>query len=186
MLRRLLSLRDSGASDEDLWRLLVPEFPRPMRRNRVWEAFDRERRRTSGRPYGLVAQRPQNWTAAAGSPETGGVRFKSPWERRLAAALDRVGVKWAYEPDYFTYSDGASTWRRYWPDFRLDDFTNVYVEVKGPSGADAGDSWKMQRVLANYPQITLLLWDATTIEYIEDVADSSYVIGLLRTTKLAA
>lgn len=131
-----------------------------------------------------LRQQPE-YTAAAGEPFTG-IKFRSPWERRLAAALDRVGVKWSYEPDWFTYPDGTGRWRRYTPDFRLDDLHNTYVEVKGPSGADAGDSWKMQRVIRNYPALTLLLWDAGTIEYIEDLADATQVLGLLTTTRLAA
>lgn len=134
---------------------------------------------------GAVGQaRQSEWTAAAGLPD--GAFFRSPWERRLAAALDRIGIKWAYEPDYFNYHDGGHIVRRYTPDFRLDDFRNTYVEVKGPKGSDAGDDWKMRRVLTVYPKLVLLLWDAALVEYIEDVPDASYIVGLLERTRMAA
>ena len=112
--------------------------------------------------------------------------FRSTWEERLAKSLDRLAIKWTYEPEWFGWYDRHGRQHRYTPDFCLDDLSNVYVEVKGHDGADQQDSWKMSRVLKNYPDLTLLLWDAGTIEYIEDLTDPSMVLALLRTTKLAA
>ena len=119
--------------------------------------------------------------AAAGKPDTD--RFRSQWERRLAAALDRLGIRWDYESDWFYYRDWTGRQRRYIPDFRLVDFANTFVEVKGPSGADAGDQAKMATVQRTYPKLTLLLWDAETIQYIEDLQERADLIGLLRTTR---
>lgn len=111
-------------------------------------------------------------------------KFRSQWERRLASALDRLGIRWDYESDWFYYRDWRGQQRRYIPDFQLVDFTNTFVEVKGPSGPDEADRIKMQRVLITYPKLTLVLWDASLVEYIEDLQEKSAVIGLLQTTDL--
>lgn len=124
--------------------------------------------------------------AAAGRPEIYGPAFRSQWERRLSLALTRLGIRWDYEPDQFHYRDWNNRGRRYTPDFRLIDFKDTYVEVKGPAGADAADQDKMAKVVRAYPNMTLLLWDADRVEYIEDVDDPMVVVGLLRTTRLNA
>lgn len=124
--------------------------------------------------------------AAAGRPEIYGPNFRSSWERRLSVALTRLGIRWEYESDQFYYRDWRGAQRRYTPDFRLLDFTDTFVEVKGPAGPDAADTDKMSKVVTAYPNLTLLLWDADRVEYIEEVTDPLVVVGLLRTTRLAA
>lgn len=124
--------------------------------------------------------------APAGAPEIGGPRFRSRHERRLAAALDRLGIRWDFEPDFFYYRDWNGRQHRYTPDFLLLDFSRTYVEVKGLSGADAGDQMKMASMLAAYPSLTLLLWDSDVIDYIEEMTDRSEIIPLLRTTSVRA
>lgn len=54
-----------------------------------------------------------------------GVRFRSSWEVRVAAALDELGMRWEYEPTRFDFGD-----QTYRPDFYLPD-EGVYWEVKG-------------------------------------------------------
>lgn len=127
------------------------------------------------------------YVAAAGTPGFLGIDyFRSDWEARLSKALTRLGINWTYEPEWFGWRDNRGTQHRYTPDFRLDDLALTFIEVKGINGPDEQDSWKMARVLANYPNMTLLLWDASVVEFIEDMAQPSQVLGLLRTTKLAA
>lgn len=121
--------------------------------------------------------------ASAGTPRSD--PFRSEYERRAAAALTRLGIRWAYEPDTLTWRDARNTLHVYTPDFALLDLHDTYVEIKGPAGADAVDTLKMQRVLAWHPSVTLLLWDAAIVDYLEDVTDASALLGLLRTTKAA-
>jgi hypothetical protein len=141
---------------------------------------------TYRRDYGDRDRRPYRTGWIDNAPAQPERKMRSVWERRLGAALNRLGVRWSYEPDYFTYSDGTTRVRRYTPDFRLDDFANTYVEVKGPSGVNPADDWKMRRVLKRYPGMTLLLWDAMAVEYVEDAPNAAALVSLLTTTKLAA
>lgn len=120
--------------------------------------------------------------AAAGSPRV----YRSQWERRTAEALTRLGVRWDYESDVFDWRSPRNTSHRYTPDFRLLDFSDTYVEVKGPGGADAPDTIKMRCVREQHPYMTLLLWDPFAIEYLEDATDPQAVLDLLRGTALAA
>lgn len=112
-------------------------------------------------------------------------RFKSSWERRLAAALTRLKVRWTYEPDRLPYIDHRGHGHSYTPDFRLDDLHRTYVEVKGIHGADNADNLKMWHVLRQNA-VTLLLWDAAIIEMVEDMQRAEEVEGLLSSTRLAA
>lgn len=112
-------------------------------------------------------------------------RFKSSWERRLSVALTRLRVRWSYEADRFSYVDNRGNQHTYTPDFRLTDLHQTFVEVKGIRGADNADNVKMWLVLRQNA-ITLLLWDASTIEMIEDMRSASEVEGLLHATRLAA
>ena len=54
-----------------------------------------------------------------------GYRFRSRLEARWAVFFDALGVKYEYEPEGYTLSDGQS----YLPDFYLRSL-NIYVEVK--------------------------------------------------------
>lgn len=112
-------------------------------------------------------------------------RFKSNWERRLAASLTRLRVSWSYESDRFPYVDNRGQRRTYTPDFKLRDLHQTFVEVKGIHGADNADNLKMWLVLRQNP-ITLLLWDASVIEMVEDMKTAAEVEGMLRSTRLVA
>lgn len=134
---------------------------------------------------GLHQSRPSR--APAGTPGfLGSDYFRSQWEQRTARALDRLGIPWTYEAEAFAYQDTSGRYHRYTPDFRIDNLTNTFIEVKGWTGADAFDDLKMRRVLKRYPKLTLMVWDADTIEYVEDCTDPIVVVTLLRTTQLAA
>ena len=144
-------------------------------------------RRRYRRRYGEMADAPRLSThpielAAAGKPD-GPRRFRSVYERRTAEALTRLGVRWEFEPEHLAYRDWKGRHRWYIPDFALVDFHRTFVEVKGPSGANAGDEAKMRAVLAAHPYLTLLLWDAALVDYVEDIDDPAFLIGLLRTTR---
>ena len=112
-------------------------------------------------------------------------RYRSPWERRLAAAFDRLGIAYRYESASFDYQDAKGRDHRYTPDFTLTDLHMTFVEVKGPAGASSPDRVKMWHVLRRH-SITLLLWDASAIEMIEDMQHASEVMGLLSRTRLVA
>ena len=62
--------------------------------------------------------------------EYAGCRFRSRLEARWAVFFDTLGVRWEYEPEGFTLSDGAN----YLPDFLLTD-CGTWVEVKGSEAA---------------------------------------------------
>lgn len=57
-----------------------------------------------------------------------GIEMRSLAEARVAGKLDRLGVKWQYEPRVFV----LGKWRvTYLPDFYLPEL-KVWIEVKGP------------------------------------------------------
>lgn len=127
------------------------------------------------------------YTATPGTPNlTGEERYRSSWERSVAASLTRLGIAFSYECESFAYPGRDHRIHRYTPDFRLDDFKDTFVEVKGRAGPDAADTIKMQRVLRRYPRLTLLLWDADVVEFIEDISEPMFVVQLITTTRLAA
>lgn len=112
-------------------------------------------------------------------------RYRSDYERRLAAALTRLGIRFLYESATFDYRDARGGWHNYTPDFTLVDLHATFVEVKGIRGAASDARVKMWHVLRKH-SITLLLWDAPIIEMVEDMQSASEVVGLLDSTRLAA
>lgn len=134
---------------------------------------------------GYRQSRPQLATPGQPVPE-GEPVYRSKWELSVARSLTRLGIAFSYECESFTYPGRDHRTHRYTPDFRLDDFTDTFVEVKGPNGPDSVDELKMQRVLKRHPRLTLLLWDADVVEFIEDIAEPMFVVQLITTTRLAA
>lgn len=73
--------------------------------------------------------------------EYNGYMFRSRLEARWAVFFDSMGIKYEYEPEGFTLSDGTN----YLPDFRIyvrhrsyeNEYEPVYVEVKGELTKDA-------------------------------------------------
>ena len=57
--------------------------------------------------------------------EYSGIKMRSSWEQQVAEYLDKVGIKWEYEPGPFELGDMTYT-----PDFYLPDYV-MYIEVKG-------------------------------------------------------
>lgn len=55
------------------------------------------------------------------------VGMRSMGEVRCAAALDRMGIQWEYEPEKWTYQYKP---QKYTPDFKCVDH-NIYIEYKG-------------------------------------------------------
>lgn len=77
--------------------------------------------------------------------------FRSGWERRVAQALDTLGVKWQYEPTRFDLGD-----RCYTPDFFLPD-DGCYWEVKGWYGPQS--QMKVESFRRQFPDIPLVLFN---------------------------
>lgn len=99
-----------------------------------------------------------------------GYRFRSRTEARWAIFFDTIGIKWEYEPEGYTLSDG----QRYLPDFWLPKFccqeSGVYAEVKPENGSSAkakqlaADSGKQVLLLTGQPDFkpyTILHPDGT-------------------------
>ena len=63
-----------------------------------------------------------------------GYRMRSRLEARWAVVLDHLNVKWEYEKEGFTLSNG----RRYLPDFYLSEF-DIWVEIKPGFDKDTAD-----------------------------------------------
>jgi hypothetical protein len=79
------------------------------------------------------------------------IEFRSRLEADWANTLDRLKIKWSYEPQLFTLPNG----QRYLPDFWLEELS-TWLEVKGPgiSGLDKTVSFAQWRedclVIAGY------------------------------------
>jgi hypothetical protein len=89
-----------------------------------------------------------------------GVKMRSRLEASFAAALDRDGCKWTYEPHCFADETG-----QYLPDFLLDcgDGGRYYIEVKPPSISEeelAAALKRMEIIWASEPNagLALHLW----------------------------
>lgn len=77
--------------------------------------------------------------------------LKSSYEIRVATMLDKLGIDWDYESQYFDIGN-----RIYRPDFYIKDI-DVWWEVKG--WLDKNDKVKMEKFFKCYPDITLrLVW----------------------------
>lgn len=79
-----------------------------------------------------------------------GYRFRSRLEARWAVFFDAAGIKYEYEPEGFTLSDGT----RYLPDFYLPDVHILDLERKGlwcdvKSGKDGEDYSKILQFSAD-------------------------------------
>lgn len=88
-----------------------------------------------------------------------GMRMRSSYEVRVAAALDALGVPWTYESRRFDCHSFTYT-----PDFYLVD-DEVYWEVKGWYGPDSQRKVSAFRRL--YPGIPLVVFDLTCIKSLE-------------------
>lgn len=75
--------------------------------------------------------------------------MRSSWEIAFAKALDKLKLRWEYEPKWFSVLDG----RRYRPDFYLKDL-ECYVEVKGHWYPEAKK--KFASFLQNYPETHII------------------------------
>lgn len=97
-----------------------------------------------------------------------GVAMRSRLEANFAAALDRGGYQWTYEPHCFADETG-----QYLPDFLIEASTRIvghrdgptYIEVKPPSigAADLEAALsRMEIIWSSEPaaQLTLHLWGA--------------------------
>ncbi len=76
-----------------------------------------------------------------------GVTFRSRLEARWVLTLDCAGLRWEYEPEGYTLSDGT----RYLPDFFLPDL-GCYAEVK-----PIGDAFTKARQFAREAGQPLLM-----------------------------
>lgn len=96
--------------------------------------------------------------------------MRSPFERRFAANLDKLGIKYEYEPKQFEYwlklprsrttcrncSSSNNIWNKrfYTPDFYLPEY-DVHLETKGRwTGADRK---KHKAMVEQHPEIKLAI-----------------------------
>ena len=87
-----------------------------------------------------------------------GVHMRSSWEARFAAALDRRGIAWQYEPK--TFDLGSTT---YTPDFATED--GVHWEVKGWLNEHAQQ--KIAAFRRAYPEIPLVVVTRPVLQLLE-------------------
>lgn len=96
--------------------------------------------------------------------------MRSPFERRFAKNLEKLGIKYEYEPKQFEYwlklprarttcrncssSNNIWTKRFYTPDFYLIDY-DVFLETKGRW--DGKDRKKHKAMIDQYPDIRLAI-----------------------------
>lgn len=81
-----------------------------------------------------------------------GIKMRSRTEALYAAALDRAGLEWQYEPSAFADASG-----QYLPDFLvvLADGRELYIEVKGVEEEIQPLLDKMQPILGSAPDAML-------------------------------
>jgi hypothetical protein len=129
------------------------------------------------------------WTPFHGYTATPAIfaerHYRSAYERRVAAALDGLGIAHRYESHTFDYFDAKGRKHWYTPDFHLPDLHMTFVEVKGLRGAGPLAKMKHALVLRRHA-INLLLWDANIIDMLEGMTSPHQVVGLLGSTRIAA
>ncbi|MFH1549990.1 MAG: minor capsid protein [Planctomycetota bacterium] len=84
-----------------------------------------------------------------------GIRMRSYWEVKAAEFMDKIGLRWEYEPERFILGD-----RTYAPDFRLE--TGHYLEIKGWFHERHQET--IRRFRKQYPHLELIV-----IQKIEDL-----------------
>lgn len=91
---------------------------------------------------------------------TKNICMRSSWEAAVATLLDKMHVRWEYEPEAFpiTYEGKQGTYR---PDFYLPD-KEMYLEVKGYWRDNARA--KLEAFTAQYPKKRLLLLDKAGLQ----------------------
>jgi len=76
------------------------------------------------------------------------IEFRSAWEANFARVLNKLRIKWAYEPQRFFLSNSMS----YLPDFRLDSpnpWKVKWIEIKGIW--NYGDKAKLRYFMTKHP-----------------------------------
>lgn len=123
---------------------------------------------------------PERFARTSGRRGIGGKRqdlgnryFRSSWEANWARYLNWMVARreiqsWVYEPDTFEFKDIKRGSRFYTPDFRITNFDGAieYHEVKG--WMDPRSATKLRRFAKRYPDIKLLLVDATFYKSVRD------------------
>lgn len=110
--------------------------------------------------------------------------MRSGWETRYAAYLNilvkgKAILDWEYEVDTFWFESIKRGVRSYKPDFKIFnlDGSIVYHEVKGRWNAK--DKTKLNRMRIYYPEITVIVKDATFFKNSKNIIPSyEYAINL--------
>ena len=105
-------------------------------------------------------------------PEYNGVKFRSSYEVRFAKALDRLNIRWDYEPRRF-YLGACS----YVPDFYLPGL-NAFWEVKGWYNDISKKKTQLFREI--YPQYPLVIATLDVIENVEETENGSWNLEVIR------
>lgn len=81
-----------------------------------------------------------------------GCRFRSRLEARWAVFFDHAGIKWEYEPEGYTTSDGTC----YIPDFYL-PFQRIFIEVKPEVEQRRAELDKAVRFVSKSDRVLIIL-----------------------------
>jgi len=90
-----------------------------------------------------------------------GVKMRSSWELRFAAALDRRGIEWSYEPRRFDLGEMT-----YLPDFYVPQF-GAYVEIKG--WFDPKSQQRIGLFREKHPEIPLIVVNGQVLRQFESI-----------------
>lgn len=118
----------------------------------------------SARASSLVGEKALRYGKPAahgyGAWYTKDIWMRSSWEIAVATLLDKMHVRWEYEPEAFpiTYEGKQGTYR---PDFYLPD-KHLYIEVKGYWRDDA--KVKFEAFTSQYPEKGVLLLDKAGLQ----------------------
>lgn len=113
---------------------------------------------TAGRNSSFFGQtNSRSWRGKMG--EYGGAMMRSSWERRFAAALDRRGIVWTYEPQRFDLGEIT-----YLPDFYVPEF-GAHVEVKG--WMDPNSQRRIGLFREKYPELPLIVVNGELLRQFE-------------------
>jgi len=87
------------------------------------------------------------------------IYMRSSWEILFAKYLDKLGIKWLYEPKFFDLGNTTYT-----PDFYLPEF-DYYIEIKGWWRDDAKDKFEFFKKL--YPKVKIIIFDKNKLKLLE-------------------
>lgn len=92
------------------------------------------------------------------------IEMRSSWEVTFAYWLDKLGIKWKYEPVNFNIGKGKWCGITYTPDFYLDKL-DIYIEVKGYASKEF--LRKLKRFRKKHPSKKLFVLYANDYKFVK-------------------